>query len=72
LGQIIENDFGHASERALRVIFQNEDSVSGAHFFHLRLQRRRDFRRRFVCDNGDALGGLQPETNANGITRARG
>ena len=36
------------------------------------LQCGRDLSRRFVGDNGDALVGSQPETDADGVARAGG
>ena len=44
--------------------------MRGAYLFHLCLQRGCDLGRRFVGYNGDALIGLQSETDPDGVARA--
>ena len=53
-------------------MFQKENAVLRSDFLDFRLQRGCDLRCRFVRNNSDALGSLQPETDADGIACAGG
>jgi hypothetical protein len=71
LREIFENDRRHIGQRALRVLFQNENGMFRADFLDFTLERRRDIPRGFIGDDRDALIRLQAQTIPDRVPRAR-
>ena len=53
------------------MLFQNENGMVRADFFHFRLERGRNVPRHFIGDDRDALVRLQAETIADRVPRPR-